>query len=325
VKTGRVQTRDSATTQSRWVEGVVDPAGEHIEIRHSSAQGGSYAHWTAVALIGPPNRGTFPVRWLLDPTKESAIASEARRELEFYPVDHPRDFELTGDPWQYAIYHCGTAANVYSCIHWSYFPHGNAMNQTSHCAPNLESQTWSFPEDARDRWYSGSSSLIEQSNASGFIKRVLVQKHAVRPRRFFGEAFVASRLVHQEGYYCPFKWLTASRWSGDRELASPDAKEFSKALARHFPLLGDFQRSAAASAQLLGCPKPVGPDLWLITESGHLFIEVKLPKDSAATHQVAGLALLATQLPSEMPIRVLVVTLDNTRSLFDEYVKQITG
>lgn len=325
MKAGRDQKRDSATMPSLWADGPVDPAGEHIEIRHSSAQGGSYEHWTPVAIIGRPHLGTLPVRWLLDPTPDSAIASDARRELDFYLVDHPRDFAETGDPWQYAIYHCGTAANVYSNIHWSYFPHGNAMKHESGREPVFESQIWPFPDAERERWYGGSSSLLEQSNASTFIKRVLGQKHAVRPRRFFGEAFVASRLEHVEGYYCPFKWLTASRWSSDRELANPDAREFSQALARHFPLLGDFQQAAAAAAQLLGCPKPVGPDLWLVTKSGHIFIEVKLPKDSAAPNQIAGLALLATRLPSEMPIKVLVITLDNTKTLFDEYVRKVTG
>ena len=323
--TVRDQEQSSATSQSRWAEGPVDPAGEHIEIRYGSAELDSYDQWTPVAIIGRPVRGTFPVRWLLEPTQDLAIASEARRELDFYLVDHPRDFPSTGEPWQYAIYHCCTSANVYSCIHWSYFPSGNALRREPAGEPIFESQIWTFPESERERWYGGSSSLLEQSTASAFIRRVLAQKHTVRPRRFFGEAFVASRLEHKEGYYCPFKWLTSSRWSRDRELADRDAREFREALARHFPGLGDFQQTATAAAQLLGCPKPVGPDLWLVTESHHLFIEVKLPKDSAAPHQIAGLALLATRLPSSMPIKVLVISLDNTKALFDEYVKQITG
>ena len=189
----------------------------------------------------------------------------------------------------------------------------------------IEIQAWPFSESERERWYGGSSRLLDKSAASPFIRRVLRQKHAVRPRRFFGEALVASTLEHEEGYYCPFKWLTASQWSGKRELTGRDAKEFRGALARHFPRLGDLQRTAAGAAQLLGCPKPVGPDLWLVTKSCHLFIEVKLPKDSAARHQIAGLALLATRLPSSMPIKVLVINLDNTKALFDEYAKKITG
>lgn len=323
--TVRDHERGSGTSQWRWAEGPVDPAGEHIELRHGSVETGSYEQWMPVAIIGRPVRGTFPVRWLVDPTQDSGIASEARRELDFYLVNHPRDSALTGEPWQYAIYHCGTAANVYSSVHWSYFPSGNAMRREAAGELMFQSQTWPFPEAERVRWYGGSSCLLEQSAASAFIRRVLGQKHAVRPRRFFGEAFVASKLEHEEGYYCPFKWLTSSRWSGDGELADRDAREFRNALARHFPRLGDFQQTATAAAHRLGGPKPVGPDLWLVTGGRHVFIEVKLPKDSAAAHQIAGLALLATRLPSSMPIEVLVISLDNTKTLFDEYVKQIRG
>ena len=50
-------------------------------------------------------------------------AAQARRQLDFYLVEHRQRFrELMGDPWSYAIYHCGTAANIYSPVHWSYFP-----------------------------------------------------------------------------------------------------------------------------------------------------------------------------------------------------------
>jgi hypothetical protein len=40
-------------------------------------------------------------------------------ELDFYLVE-----KLERDPWAYAVYHCGTGANMYSRVHWSYFPTG---------------------------------------------------------------------------------------------------------------------------------------------------------------------------------------------------------
>jgi hypothetical protein len=48
-----------------------------------------------------------------------------RKELHFYLVEHPKDFPGTGHPWEYAVYHCSTGANMYSSVHWSYFPNGN--------------------------------------------------------------------------------------------------------------------------------------------------------------------------------------------------------
>jgi hypothetical protein len=53
------------------------------------------------------------------------IIDAAREELDFYLVEHPKGFPGTGHPWGYAIYHCNTAANMYSNVHWSYFPNGN--------------------------------------------------------------------------------------------------------------------------------------------------------------------------------------------------------
>jgi hypothetical protein len=42
--------------------------------------------------------------------------NKTKEELDFYLVElHERD------PWLYAKYHCGTIANVYSSIHWSFF------------------------------------------------------------------------------------------------------------------------------------------------------------------------------------------------------------
>jgi hypothetical protein len=42
-----------------------------------------------------------------------------RQELDFYLVQLEEP-----DPWRYAIYHCTTAANIYSSVHWGYFPTG---------------------------------------------------------------------------------------------------------------------------------------------------------------------------------------------------------
>ncbi len=48
------------------------------------------------------------------------MVAYARKSLDFYLVGLNKP-----DPWAYAIYHCNTAANMYSEVHWSYFPKGN--------------------------------------------------------------------------------------------------------------------------------------------------------------------------------------------------------
>jgi hypothetical protein len=103
----------------RWVEGDVDRTKEHFELRYGDA---SETEWRPVALIGPPPNHTFPVKWLTDESTPEGKESirDARKELDFYLVE-----KREPDPWAYAKYHCGTASNIYSRIHWSYYGSGN--------------------------------------------------------------------------------------------------------------------------------------------------------------------------------------------------------
>ena len=116
---------DEANSQSdwTWAEGAVDPGQEHIEIRYGDASSAAYDQWIRVALVGPPVVRTFPVRWLSVSLSPEILAA-VRHELDFYLIEHPASFPDTGDPWRYVVYHCATAANVYSKVHWSYFEFG---------------------------------------------------------------------------------------------------------------------------------------------------------------------------------------------------------
>lgn len=108
-------------TKWQWREGSVDPTTEHFEIRHGDAAKSGYAEWQPVALIGKPKNHVFPVHWLLDRRNadHDRVVRETCKELDFYLVEKE---EL--DPWEYTKYHCNTGANMYSAVHWSYFPHG---------------------------------------------------------------------------------------------------------------------------------------------------------------------------------------------------------
>ena len=92
-----------------------------MELRYGSAQARSYQDWSLLARVGAPQGNVFAVQWLLEPDSPEATAmiAAARRELDFYLT------ELHGsDPWAYAMYHCNTASNMYSDVHWSFFPDG---------------------------------------------------------------------------------------------------------------------------------------------------------------------------------------------------------
>jgi hypothetical protein len=70
-----------------------------------------------VALVGKPAGKLFPVEFLqvaaLDQSEYERIKLAVRKELPFYLVE-----EGEKDPWKYAIYHCDTASNIYSDVHW---------------------------------------------------------------------------------------------------------------------------------------------------------------------------------------------------------------
>lgn len=114
--------------QWRWGDGAVEDREEHIELRHGKVAEALYEDWLPVARIGKPKRHVFPVHWLVKPdsTDNLAIISDARQELDFYLVEKGER-----DPWRYAQYHCSTGANIYSSVHWSYFPDGRSGDRVA--------------------------------------------------------------------------------------------------------------------------------------------------------------------------------------------------
>ena len=189
---------------------------------------------------------------------------------------------------------------------------------------NLTIETLTFDEGIREKWVQRDFAILLDSKASPSIKTVLERKARVRPNRFFGEAYVASRIAHDAGWYCPFKWLTSASWCDANCVdGDDDSSEFKTALARHFPRLREFQNRVAEFVGATGVDKPVGPDLWLIINDEHRFIEVKLAGDTLKPRQLAGLALLAKCLPSKSPISVGVVNLESSSGRFEAFVNQI--
>ena len=185
----------------------------------------------------------------------------------------------------------------------------------------LRIETLTFREAERDQWTSGNHEMLTTSGASPFLKQVLVEKACVRPNRFFGEAFVASHVRHGEGYYSSFKWLTSATWTDRSRPPSASAAEFKQALRTHFPRLAELQARARTLSERPGSPTPVAPDLWLLVNGEHRFIEVKLPGDRLRSSQRAGLELVATHLPSALPIAVSVVELVSSEDQFAKFTR----
>jgi predicted double-glycine peptidase len=103
----------------RWTEGKVNTAEEHIQLRYRNARDSDWKQWPIIALLSPPKEKQFTVQFLLTGKglKEQKMIREVRRELDDYLVKKKEE-----NPWAYARYHCGTGANLYSKVHWVFFP-----------------------------------------------------------------------------------------------------------------------------------------------------------------------------------------------------------
>ncbi len=107
----------------RWEEGPVDISGDHIEITYGNVGDDGpkrCGNPIPVALLAAPRGRTFNVQFLIGADCEirSKMLAEVRKELEFYLVE----LSTAGrpPPWEYAKYHCGTSANLYSAVHWNF-------------------------------------------------------------------------------------------------------------------------------------------------------------------------------------------------------------
>jgi hypothetical protein len=177
---------------------------------------------------------------------------------------------------------------------------------------NLIVEQLSFARQERDAWERG----WRKGRACGsfanlrpcFLTEIISDKARVRPKRFFGEAYVAGHWGYDEAWYSSYKWLTSSIWTSGKCPSDKYHQVFHAALQKHFPRLPECQAKARAFAARNGF-KPVAPDLWLILDGEHWFIETKIPPDHISDSQLAGLAVIATCLPATKPVHVALVEL----------------
>ena len=115
-------------TAWRLVEGSVNIDEEHIKITYGAIDGDDFE---PIALAAPGNNKTFTVQYLLQPEPENKeqlkMLDAVRNELNFYFLELKEK-----DPWAYACYHCTTAANLYSDVHWHYYPKGDKGESEHH-------------------------------------------------------------------------------------------------------------------------------------------------------------------------------------------------
>jgi hypothetical protein len=178
----------------------------------------------------------------------------------------------------------------------------------------LRKKALTYPVSVFNGWVSGNYCVLSKSNASEYIKAILVHKAKRRPgRRFFGEAFIASKIAMADGWYSSYKWLTSEKWITGKGMEAKFQKPFYEALKKYIGLnvIANIQNQAEALYRkhkkkfMKGGKyrKPVAPDLWLIGKEGKFrFIESKLPGDKISFSQIAGLALIKKYVGGEVSI-----------------------
>ena len=114
----------------------------------------------------------------------------------------------------------------------------------------LQVESLAFPGVILDQWRDGDYKLTRKLRRGSFLQRILEHKIHNRKtlgRRFFGEAFVATRVGHEGGWYGSFKWLTSWPVRG----GSPYGVEFRAALKEHFPSALELSSGALALRERL--------------------------------------------------------------------------
>jgi len=100
-----------------WQPGKVDLRNRYFELKFGFDP-------SAVARIGIGENQVFIVEFLLnvndDIYKLKEIFSEALWEIELYLINNSEP-----DPIEYMINHTKKCANMYSKIHWRYYPKGS--------------------------------------------------------------------------------------------------------------------------------------------------------------------------------------------------------
>lgn len=179
----------------------------------------------------------------------------------------------------------------------------------------IDCEFMNYPKPLLKAWEGGNYSFLIESGASNYIKEILVSKAKNRPgRRFFGEAYIASKIEMKDGWYSSFKWLTSPKWLTGDSLDSSLEAPFFEALMEYIGpkmILGLQEKARVYWKGTEGVSaKPVAPDFLLIEKSGEIrFIESKMPWDTVRPRQVAGLKLIKKVLRVVVPVRVSIINL----------------
>ena len=108
--------------RAEWMEGIVDLDDEHIRITYGDVR--KNEEIILFAFVTPTVKGKedrFTIQFVdlqdIEADRQALILRDVKKDLDYFLVEKGELY-----PWKYAAYHCSIAANIYSPVHWSYFP-----------------------------------------------------------------------------------------------------------------------------------------------------------------------------------------------------------
>ena len=105
--------------QWKWIQGRVDTDQDHFKINYREDP-------SAIALVGLGEHRTFVVQFLENCPTDTDCLNAVKKQLDFYLCE-----KKERDPWLYAKYHCNTASNFYSRVHWAFCPRSDGDENDS--------------------------------------------------------------------------------------------------------------------------------------------------------------------------------------------------
>jgi len=106
----------------QWFPGKVDLKSRYFELKYGNDP-------LAVARIGIGSNKNFIVEFLInikdDIESQKEIFNDVLWEIELYLINNNEP-----DPIEYMINHTRKCANLYSRVHWNYFPKGSGKGMT---------------------------------------------------------------------------------------------------------------------------------------------------------------------------------------------------
>jgi hypothetical protein len=121
-------------TKWEWIPGKIDLSKRYFELKYGNRP-------APVARIGIADDQKFIVEFMLPPDDDRQLTEEMLKEI-IYEIELYLINNSVPDPLTYMINHTYKCANLYSRVHWVYFPRGAKKSIALEKKSNFNNSFW---------------------------------------------------------------------------------------------------------------------------------------------------------------------------------------